>query len=621
MSSRDDMPLVPLPRGGDNLPAIPGEKLPTHEWRPPRVSWDLMLSGRAPFVYLPEGVSERPKITEKLAALLTRRGIADVNAWEDLHAACGTGARLWVVDRSGERWEVLGVDFDYGSETGRLRVRHLGPRSREGELLIDIHQAFGRMLPVVVYKPTRRNALDPRITGAISEIPRKKLWHVTRKAKFRVDHKKGGFRAVGLGEPTTDLYMADSDSLYTWSAHPYLKGRRYVAEIDVGDLPHLYVPFGGDQPSEYIVESTPKIKVVRVLPLDEALEEAERERQVHSAWLKRHTTVVPDKHGRGLTLVWTATGEPFFAEESDAAIRLAEHGPGYRRRNSGDEGLRKLERAARSEHGSRATIKRYFQALARLGENRGLLPCPWCFDPGLATVYPSLDYADCKACGTGWRVSENQKLRGWPKRENLRRNSDESRRGLERRVATGDRAARKQLYFDRLRAGDAYRVASDASEEFEVLEMLLEDGDLSEAEVLRRHEERVRAHRHTTREYWLIHHLGQVTGLANPEGHLVAMRIARLMRQVDLDPWGQNPSERIEDISAILGCSRGAWGVDAFDGKDEEGAPKFVYVVRESWAEPTLLWDFMDNKFKIRTTNQMASHSLGRLGGAESDWR
>lgn len=148
----DDASLVPINTTGGQL-AFPQEKLPKNEWRAPRVSFDLQLSGRAPFIYMPEGTYEHPPVTRALGKVLTRRGMADPQAWEDLLAACGTRARVFLNDRRGERWELRGIDIDYGGETGKLIVRHLGPRSREGDIGIDLHRAYGHFLPVVVYKP------------------------------------------------------------------------------------------------------------------------------------------------------------------------------------------------------------------------------------------------------------------------------------------------------------------------------------------------------------------------------------------------------------------------------------------------------------------------------------
>lgn len=147
-------PELPAARGDSMLPALPAQSLAPGQWLPPRVSWDLMLSPKTQqFVYLPDGVQENTRITTTLGGLLTRSGIASANAWEDLLAACGTRARLFVIDRWGERYEVREVLFDYGGETGRLVVRHVGARGRQGDLEIDIHKAVGYMLPVVVYKP------------------------------------------------------------------------------------------------------------------------------------------------------------------------------------------------------------------------------------------------------------------------------------------------------------------------------------------------------------------------------------------------------------------------------------------------------------------------------------
>lgn len=77
------------------------------------------------------------------------------------------------------------------------------------------------------------------------------------------------------------------------------------------------------------------------------------------------------------------------------------------------EGLRLLERAAR-ESKSRGAIYRYFQTLARLGETRGLLLCPWCLDGMSATIHPSLDYADCKTCGARWTISSETLAPAYP---------------------------------------------------------------------------------------------------------------------------------------------------------------------------------------------------------------
>lgn len=143
---------LPAPHSGSFLPASPAEVLPPNQWTPPRVSWDLMLSGKYPFVHLPEGVVENQRIRSILEKVLTPQGLADINAWEDLVASCGLRAKLFIMDRHGERYEVKDVLMDYGGETGRLLVRHIGPK---GDMQVDIHKAHGYFLPVVVYKPIR----------------------------------------------------------------------------------------------------------------------------------------------------------------------------------------------------------------------------------------------------------------------------------------------------------------------------------------------------------------------------------------------------------------------------------------------------------------------------------
>jgi len=149
----------------DFSPSISYKFLPAHEWKPPRISFELLLSGKSSFIYVPERVDQTPSFAEKhakiltsLKNLLTKRGIADVHKWYDLLVnANAASAKLYVIDTNSERWEVIDVIFDYGQETGQLIVRHLGPRSREGEILIDIHRAYSFMLPMVVYSPLRYN--------------------------------------------------------------------------------------------------------------------------------------------------------------------------------------------------------------------------------------------------------------------------------------------------------------------------------------------------------------------------------------------------------------------------------------------------------------------------------
>lgn len=131
---------------------------------PPRTSWDLMVSGKAPLVYMPESAYERPSVTAALRAMYAEpRRMADPHAWEDLLAAAGTMATVYVFDRHGERYRVTDVAFYPGSEEGDLVATHMG---RRGVVRIDLQRAFGYMLPVVAYKPTRLNPPSKRAKAA-----------------------------------------------------------------------------------------------------------------------------------------------------------------------------------------------------------------------------------------------------------------------------------------------------------------------------------------------------------------------------------------------------------------------------------------------------------------------
>jgi GNAT superfamily N-acetyltransferase len=126
---------------------------------PRRLSFQLLATGGAPLVYLPGRVVEKPQASRALGALLTRHpfegGLATPAAWEDLLAAVGIDGQVFVVDRGGDRWEVRGVQFDPGGFSGQLRVRHQGRKARRGDMLIDLQDAYGYMIPIVVYKDFR----------------------------------------------------------------------------------------------------------------------------------------------------------------------------------------------------------------------------------------------------------------------------------------------------------------------------------------------------------------------------------------------------------------------------------------------------------------------------------
>lgn len=119
-----------------------------------RATFDVMLSGAYPLVRVPKGHAWMAKssVSGAVSALMTPQGLVDPQRWLDLQAACGHTADLYVMDRHGERYRVIDVLPDAGGETGRLLLRHVGRRSRTGDSLVDIQEAYGYMLPFVVYK-------------------------------------------------------------------------------------------------------------------------------------------------------------------------------------------------------------------------------------------------------------------------------------------------------------------------------------------------------------------------------------------------------------------------------------------------------------------------------------
>lgn len=165
---------------------------------------------------------------------------------------------------------------------------------------------------------------------AARDHPGHRFWHITRKPKFKVDPSKGGYHAYGLGGQTTWLWVTGEDHLFMWSIHPYLRGRKLAVEIDPREAEYTcYTTQVGrvSIPGECIVKEPAGVRVVRVMPLEEALAEAEAHRKLTSAWLGRHQEAV--KGPRGYYLAWKATGDPVTFEEREFIDRAA-HGPGYK---------------------------------------------------------------------------------------------------------------------------------------------------------------------------------------------------------------------------------------------------------------------------------------------------
>lgn len=154
--SNPDGPLLPVSLPQDSLlPAIPiAAEISSNDVLIPRASLALMASGKFTLIRVPEGHlwMVKSNTVRDMTKLMSRSGLANPQYWYDLLASCSTSANLYVMDAHGERYKVLDVEIDPGGETGELVLQHLGRRSRQGSMRVDIHEGYGKMLPFVVYK-------------------------------------------------------------------------------------------------------------------------------------------------------------------------------------------------------------------------------------------------------------------------------------------------------------------------------------------------------------------------------------------------------------------------------------------------------------------------------------
>lgn len=159
-----------------NLPLVPAHSLVPREITAgpllPRTTFDVMLSGNFDFIRVPRDRewAVKPNITQAFTALLSKSGLANPTAWLDTLVACSRRADLYVMDRYAERYRVLDVIVDPGEETGYIVVRHLGRKSRAGTQSIDIHDAYGKMLPFIVYKDSNSFRNNPHPLDLITSI-------------------------------------------------------------------------------------------------------------------------------------------------------------------------------------------------------------------------------------------------------------------------------------------------------------------------------------------------------------------------------------------------------------------------------------------------------------------
>lgn len=147
----------------------------------------------------------------------------------------------------------------------------------------------------------------------------------------------------------------------------------------------------------------------------------------------------------------------------------------------------------------------------------------------------------------------------WDPAPRMRNNSgDEDLRALERKAAEGDEAARVKLLHEQQRRGVLPKRVTWLQEKLKL--------DLETA--------------------------GKVAGL---------------MADVDADPYGYNPSDRMDEIATILGGSANT--LDSADGDE----PWFLFVSfagsRDSLDVPTLVLSFRTNKWSVQTERDL----LGRV--------
>ena len=108
------------------------------------------------------------------------------------------------------------------------------------------------------------------------QIKHGKYYHITEDPNFRIDPEKGASDTMSYStsKPKKGSLMVTSDLPY-WAAG-YGDSRKYVAEIDMSDVPrNQYEQVNRGQGNEFFIENASKAKVKRVVPLDEAIEEAD----------------------------------------------------------------------------------------------------------------------------------------------------------------------------------------------------------------------------------------------------------------------------------------------------------------------------------------------------------
>jgi hypothetical protein len=141
---------------GELTPAVVEEKVISRGLPENVISFNLLAKGQHPFIVLAERRNLDPEVEEAFMDLMANLNVA--SCWERLFIRIRIrSADLYVIDRNNNRYLVKDVILDWGSSSsGVLKLQPLGKKGRKQTRMdMDVAEAYGFMLPVIVYKPYR----------------------------------------------------------------------------------------------------------------------------------------------------------------------------------------------------------------------------------------------------------------------------------------------------------------------------------------------------------------------------------------------------------------------------------------------------------------------------------
>ncbi|MAR67250.1 MAG: hypothetical protein CL833_08390, partial [Crocinitomicaceae bacterium] len=113
------------------------------------------------------------------------------------------------------------------------------------------------------------------------QIKHGKYYHITEDPNFRIDPEKGASDTMSYStsKPKKGSLMVTSDLPY-WAAG-YGDSRKYVAEIDMSDVPrNQYEQVNRGQGNEFFIEDASKAKVKKVVPLEQEIAQSDRYKEI-----------------------------------------------------------------------------------------------------------------------------------------------------------------------------------------------------------------------------------------------------------------------------------------------------------------------------------------------------